>query len=539
MAEKKSVGTEETEKPAKTVKTTKTTKTTKTAKPAEAAADKPAAPKAPRAPRTPKAPAVEPKKILFVGAEVMPFAATGGLGDVMGSLPAALRAKYGEGADVRVIVPLYETVSPEVHASMKTEAVFNVKLAWRWQYCGILSLVKDGVTFYFVDNEYYFKRDKLYGHFDDGERFAYFCKAVMEMMPRVGFFPDVLHANDWQSALSVVYLNTEYRQKMGYEHIRTVFTIHNIEYQGQYTSDILQDVFDISPQFTPLMAYDGCINLMKAAIECADRVTTVSPTYAHEIMTPTYSHRLHFVLAHHSGKVGGILNGIDVNYYDPATDKDIPVHYTADDPSGKTACKLAFQQEYALPVDADAPLIAVISRLAAHKGIDLIVRVLRHVLDTHPKAQFVVLGTGEGEYESYFYQLEKDYPDRVRSFILYNRTLSKKIYAAADIFLMPSKSEPCGLSQMIACRYGTIPVVRETGGLYDSIKPYYENEEGMHGNGFTFANYVADELEERLCAALSLYTQPDKFAALRRRAMETDFSWDVSAEKYMEMYQGL
>ena len=510
-------------------------------KPAKAVSGGKAAPKkkASGQKTTPAAPVVTPKKILFVGAEVMPFAATGGLGDVMGSLPAALRAKYGEAADVRVVVPLYESVAPDVHASMKTEAVFNVKLAWRQQYCGILSLVKDGVTFYFVDNEYYFKRGKLYGHFDDGERFAYFCKAVMEMLPRIGFFPDVLHANDWQSALSVVYLHTEYRQRMGYENIKSVFTIHNIEYQGQYTFDILQDVFDISPQHTPLMAYDGCINLMKAAIECADRVTTVSPTYAQEIMTPIYSHRLHFVLARQSGKVSGILNGIDTTYYDPASDKDIPVHFTADDPAGKAACKLAFQREYALPEDADAPMIAVISRLAAHKGIDLIVRVLRHVLDTHPKAQFVVLGTGEGEYESYFYQLEKDYPDRVRSFILYNRALSKKIYAAADIFLMPSKSEPCGLSQMIACRYGTIPVVRETGGLYDSIKPYFENEEGMHGNGFTFANYSPDELEERVCAALSLYGQQDKFAELRRRAMVTDFSWDASAAKYMEMYKGM
>jgi starch synthase len=288
------------------------------------------------------------------------------------------------------------------------------------------------------------------------------------------------------------------------------------------------------------MAYDGCINLAKAAVECADRVTTVSPTYAQEIMTPTYSHRLHFILARYARKVSGILNGIDQVYYNPAADSEIPFEFTSEDTTGKTKCKLAFQKEYGLPEDADAPMMAVISRLAAHKGVDIIAGMLRHVLETHPKAQFVVLGTGEGQYESYFRQLEQDFPERVRAFITYNRALSKKIYAAADIFLMPSKSEPCGLSQMIACRYGTVPVVRETGGLYDSIKPYFEDCNGPHGNGFTFANYEASELEERTCAALELYEkEPEKFAALRYRALTSDFSWDASAEKYMEMYQNM
>ena len=506
---------------------------------AETAAETSAAETAVREPareEVPAEPAV-PKKVLFVGAEVMPFAATGGLGDVMGSLPRALKKKYGDAADIRVITPLYESVPPDVHASMKTEAVFTVKLAWRQQYCGILSLVRDGVTFYFVDNEYYFKRGELYGHFDDGERFAYFCKSVLEMMPHIGFFPDILHANDWQSALSVVYLSTEYCHREGYGNIRSVFTIHNIEYQGQYSFDIMQDVFDVAPEYAPLMAYDGCINLVKAAIQSAHRVTTVSPTYAQEIMTPAYSHRLHFILNRCVEKVSGILNGIDTDYYNPASDKDIPFRYTADDTAGKTSCKLAFQHEYALPEDGDAPLIAVVSRLVAHKGIDLISGVIRHILDTHPRAQFVVLGTGDGEYESFFRQLENERHDRVRSFIQYDRALSKKIYAAADIFLMPSRSEPCGLSQMIACRYGAVPVVRETGGLYDSIHPYYEDERGMHGNGFTFANYAASELEERVNAALALYERRDSFAALRRRAMQSDFSWDASAGKYMNLYR--
>ena len=480
------------------------------------------------------------KKILFVGAEVMPFAATGGLGDVMGSLPAALKAKYGEDVDVRVVVPLYAAVNEAVRAQMTLEKTFTVQLAWRNQYCGVYSLVKDNVTFYFIDNEFYFKRDKLYGHGDDGERYAYFCRAVLEMMDRLDYYPDILHANDWQAALSVVYLKTKYAWNQKYAAIKTVFTIHNIEYQGQYDFAMLGDVFDIGAEHYTLMAYDGCINLCKAAIECADRVSTVSPTYAHEIMTPTYSHRLHFILARNSHKVLGIHNGIDVNFYNPADDADIPALYSFENRSGKTDCKLSFQREYCLPEDSEAPIIAVISRLAAHKGIDLISGVLRHVLDMHPKAQFVVLGTGEGQYEAYFRQLENDYKDRVRSFITYNRALSKKIYAAADIFLMPSRSEPCGLSQMIACRYGAVPVVRETGGLYDSIKPYFENEAGPHGNGFTFANYNASELEERTSAALFLYEKfPEKFSALVHRAMTTDFSWDASAVRYMEMYDGI
>ena len=480
-------------------------------------------------------------KLLFVGAEALPFASTGGLADVLGSLPAALKREEGDDLDIRVVLPLYQSISEKYRDKMEKVTEYYVQLSWRNQYCGIRSLVKDNVTFYFVDNEYYFKRGALYGHFDDGERYAFFCRAVLEMMEKLDYYPDILHANDWQSALSVVYLKTEfgYRNEK-YAAIKTVFTIHNIEYQGQYDFAALQDVFGIGAEHYTLMAYDGCINLAKAAVECADRVTTVSPTYAQEIMTPTYSHRLHFILARFSRKVSGILNGIDQVYYNPAADSEIPFTFTAEDVAGKVKDKLAFQREYGLPEDADAPIMAVISRLAAHKGVDIIAGMLRHVLEIHPKAQFVVLGTGEGQYESYFRQLERDFPERVRAFITYNRALSKKIYAAADIFLMPSKSEPCGLSQMIACRYGTVPVVRETGGLYDSIKPYYEDCNGAHGNGFTFANYEASELEERTCAALELYEkEPEKFAALRYRALTSDFSWDASAEKYMEMYQNM
>ena len=441
------------------------------------------------------------KKILFAGAEAMPFAATGGLGDVLGSLPASLAAT-GE-VDVRVVVPLYGAVSDEWRKKMKQEAIFYVKLAWREQYCGVFSLRRGGVTYYFIDNEYYFKRPALYGFYDDGERYAFYCMAVMELMTRLDFFPDVLHAHDWQAALTVVYLNCLYRQRRGYGDIRTVFTIHNIEYQGKYDFSILGDVFALGENEHTLMEHSGCINLMKAAIECADRVTTVSPRYAEEIRTPAYAHGLDFCLNNNAGKLSGLLNGIDYEYYDPKTDKAIAANFSVRSMGGKAENKLALQRETGLPEREDVPILAVISRLAAHKGLDLIAGCIYDIV-LHNDVQLVVLGKGESHYEQFFTDLQKSFPDKVRALITYDRDLSKRIYAATDIFLMPSKSEPCGLSQMIASRYGAIPVVRETGGLYDSIKPYWEEKKKMHGNGFTFANYSAEELRERTCAALLL-----------------------------------
>ena len=476
------------------------------------------------------------KKILFAGAEAMPFAATGGLGDVLGSLPAAL-AQTGN-ADVRVVLPLYAAVSEDWRKKMKQEAVFYVKLAWREQYCGVFSLQHNGVTYYFIDNEYYFKRPSLYGFFDDGERYAYFCMAVMEMMTRLDFFPDVLHAHDWQAALTVVYLNCLYRQRKGYGDIRTVFTIHNIEYQGIYDFSILGDVFALGENEHSLMEYGGCINLMKAAIQCADRVSTVSPRYAEEICTPAYAHRLDSCLNANAHKLCGILNGIDYDYYDPKTDKAIAAKFSVRSMSGKEANKKALQEEVGLPVRGDVPILAVISRLAAHKGLDLIASCIYDVVLNHD-VQLVVLGKGEAHYEQFFTDLQNSFPDKVRALITYDRDLSKRIYAATDIFLMPSKSEPCGLSQMIASRYGAIPVVRETGGLYDSIKPYWEEKKTIHGNGFTFANYSAEELKERTVAALTLWRDEVKRKKLVTKIMKTDFSWTASAQKYMEMYDTL
>ena len=476
------------------------------------------------------------KKILFAGAEAMPFAATGGLGDVLGSLPAALAAS-GD-ADVRVVLPLYAAVSEEWRKKMKQEAIFYVRLAWREQYCGVFSLQHNGVTYYFIDNEYYFKRPSLYGFFDDGERYAYFCMAVLELMTRLNYFPDVLHAHDWQAALSVVYLNCLYRQRKGYGNIRTVFTIHNIEYQGIYDFSILGDVFALGENEHTLMEYDGCINLMKAAIQCADRVSTVSPRYAEEIRTPAYAHKLETCLNANAHKLCGILNGIDYVYYDPKGDKAIAAKFSVRSMAGKAACKKALQEETGLPVRDDVPVLSIISRLASHKGLDIIARCIYDII-LHNDVQLVVLGKGEGRFEQFFTDLERSFPEKVRALITYDRDLSKRIYAATDIFLMPSKSEPCGLSQMIASRYGAIPVVRETGGLYDSIKPYWEEKKTIHGNGFTFANYSADELKDRTEAAIALWNDPEKRKKLVSKIMRTDFSWGASAQKYLEMYQTL
>ena len=478
------------------------------------------------------------KKILFVGAEAMPFAATGGLGDVLGSLPAAIKAAGKKNVDIRVIMPLYSVITQDWRNKMREEAVFEVQLSWRRKYCGIYSLEKEGVVYYFVDNEYYFKRRGLYGEYDDGERYAFFCMAVMEFLCRSEWKPDILHAHDWQAALSIVYLNRKYRLVKGFYDIKTVFTIHNIEYQGKYDFAMLGDVFGLTTEDHGIMEYGDCINLMKAAIECADRVTTVSPRYAEEILSDEYSHGLSSILNKYSFKLSGILNGIDYNYYNPHKDEVLVQNYTKVSAiGGKADCKLDLQRTLGLPQRTDAPLVAIISRLAAHKGIDLVAGISQKMLSGD--VQFVVLGRGEQRFENFFVGLEHRYPDRMRAIIDYDRELSRRIYAAADIFVMPSKSEPCGLSQMIASRYGAIPVVRETGGLYDSIKGYWEHDDIIEGNGFTFANYSEDELIDRIWAAMTVWHDMPRRKKLISRIMSEDFSWNSSAKKYLELYAGL
>lgn len=478
------------------------------------------------------------KKLLFVGAEAMPFAATGGLGDVLGSLPAAIvEAGRGE-VDVRVVLPLYRAVSQAYRAQMTKVYEGEVALAWRRQYCGIYSLQRDGVTYYFVDNKYYFDRDTLYGFMDEGERFAYFSKVAAELPRLVGYYPDIVHAHDWSSALTLVYINEKYRAIEGYGNIKTVFTIHNIEYQGKYDFAILGDVFELDQSSKHIVEYDGCINLMKGAIACADLVTTVSRRYADEICSPEYAHGLDRILRQSKEKLSGILNGIDYSYYDPANDSAIAKNYTWRSQNKKYENKKALQRELGLPEREDVPMISLISRLASHKGLDLVTSMIYKLVGERD-VQFVLLGKGESEYEVFFRGLENTYRDKVRALIAYDRDLSKRIYAASDIFMMPSRSEPCGLSQMIASRYGAIPVVRETGGLYDSIKGFWMDGDKIMGNGFTFANYSSCELEERTGAAIDLWNDAELRRKLVSKIMIIDFSWKNSAQSYLDTYAPL
>ena len=473
------------------------------------------------------------KKILYVGSEIMPFAATGGLGDVMGSLPAAVKRKNPED-DIRAVMPLYSKIPTQYREKMTFLGQMTVPLSWRRQYCGIFSLEKDGVTYYFLDNEYYFNRGALYGEYDDAERFAFFSVATLELMREQRFFPDVLHANDWQTALCVIKLKRSYARIPEYAGIRAVYTIHTIEYQGVYGKEILGDVFSLEGEDGEIVDYGGAVNLTKGAIVCADFVTTVSPTYAKEIQSEQYSSGLHYILRQYSYKLDGIVNGIDTDYYDPQTDEELPYHYSARGLLGKRKNKDEMQTRFGLALRPDTPVVAMISRLASHKGFDLVTAVFDEMM--RDDIQFVLLGTGERGFEDFFRQAAARYPGRVCANITYDRALSKLIYAGADLFLMPSRSEACGLSQMIASRYGTVPVVRETGGLYDTIKPYGPDRSG---NGFTFASYNAHDMLHVIREAEGLYRDTENWLALVKKIMKIDFSWNASAEKYDALYRRL
>ncbi|MCH5156774.1 MAG: glycogen synthase GlgA [Clostridiales bacterium] len=471
---------------------------------------------------------VAKKKILFVASEAAPFIATGGLAEVVGSLSKALvkTKRY----DVRVILPLYQDIKQVYRDKMEYMGNFSVSFSWRKQYCGIFRYVLEGVTYYFVDNEYYFKRHGLYGYYDDGERFAFFGKAALDTMGFVNFYPDVMHCHDWQAALALLYLKTEYCHYVNYQDIKALFTIHNIEYQGKYDLGLLESLFGISRNYSNYVEYQGALNLMKGAIELCDYFSTVSPSYAQEIKYDYYSHGLDLIVRRNEHKLCGILNGIDTDYYDPATDSALFANYSAEDLTNKAVCKAGLQKMLNLPVNSKTPIVAMISRLAQHKGFDLVKTVIEEALQQD--MQFVLLGTGEWEYEQYFSELAKRYPDKVASAITFNSDLSRKIYSGADMFLMPSKSEPCGLSQMIASRYATVAIVRETGGLKDSIKAY-----GAEGNGFTFANYNAHDMLYVLNQALNLYRNEKEWSALALKAATTDFSWNKSAQQYEELYR--
>ena len=473
-------------------------------------------------------PIVEVKrKILFVASEARPFIATGGLADVIGSLPQALAKdpKY----DIRVVLPLYSDMKPEYRRKLSFMGNLYVPLGWRNQYCGVFTCQQDGVTFYFIDNEYYFKRPGCYGYYDDGERFAFFSRSVMEILPFIGFYPDVLHAHDWQAALSIIYLKTLYCHRPEYQFIRTLFTIHNIEYQGKYSLDILEELFGLPIEAKKFVEFEGCINLMKGAIECCERFSTVSPTYANEIKTAQYAHGLQNIICNNAFKLTGILNGIDVNMYNSETDPQLFSNYSADNFEGKRICKSELQKMLGLP-EKDVPIIAMISRLVSHKGLELLKTVAEDIL--HEDLQFVLLGTGDYAYEEYFRDLGNRYEGKASVNIAFNGDLSKKIYSGSDIFLMPSISEPCGLSQMIASRYATVPVVRETGGLYDSIKPF-----GAGGNGFTFMSCNPYDMLYVIHEALDTYKNREVWEALMKKAATIDFSWYRSAEEYKALYE--
>lgn len=470
-------------------------------------------------------------KVLYVASEALPFAASGGLADVAGSLPAAIKKNK---TDCRVIMPLYGTISDEMRSKMQFITNIMVPVSWRMQYCGIFEAKANGVIYYFIDNEYYFKRNTLYGHYDDGERFAFFSRAVLEIIPVIGFKPDIIHCNDWQSALVPVYYSTMYAQREGYTGIKTVFTIHNIQYQGIYGKEILGDVFGLGEEHTALVEFSGCINLMKGGIECANKVTTVSYTYAQEILDPWFSHGLHTILQERSYKLSGILNGIDTQNYSPETDKAIYFNYSADDFSNKVKNKTALQAEFGLPVNENIPAMGIISRLVSHKGFDLVKRVMwDHIANAD--MQLYVLGSGDWEYESFFSELAAAFPAKVALRLGFIPDLARKIYAASDLFLMPSKSEPCGLSQMVALRYGALPIVRETGGLKDTIT---DSGDG-HGNGFTFKSYDAYDMLDAIRRALGAYYDEDYRKVLTERALRCDNSWGKSAKEYIELYKSI
>ena len=472
-------------------------------------------------------------KILYVASESTPFAASGGLADVIGSLPAALKKQNPED-DIRVIMPLYGTMDASWREKLTFLTSRNVTLNWRNQYCGVYSVVYRNVTYYFLDNEYYFKRASLYGEFDDGERFAFFCRAVVDLLPDLDFFPDVLHAHDWKAALAVIYLKRKYGYMEGYSNIRTAFTIHNIQYQGKFGLDSLADVFDLMPSDHEIVEYGGCINLMKGAIICSDKVTTVSPTYAKEILSPKFSHGLDPILKMFEGKLSGILNGIDKDYYSPSKNTELPASFHVNKMAGKAVCKEELQKSVGLPVDPDKPVVAMITRLVDSKGLDLLTLAADDLLQEN--VQLILLGKGDFYYEDYFWHLAERHPDNCRVLLRFDQTLAKQIYAGADIFLMPSRTEPCGLAQMICSRYGTVPVIHETGGLYDSIK-----DAGCEGggNGFTFASYSAWDMLCALRNALNCYADKAAWKKLVRRVMLTDFSWDISAGKYADLYRSL
>lgn len=475
-------------------------------------------------------------KIAICASEGAPYAKSGGLGDVMEALPSALSRIAGN--EVVLFLPYYHKIKTNSAYQVEQVKDFRVQMGWRQQYAAVMKLERaDGVTVYFIDNEYYFgqRSGAIYGDMDDGERFAFFSKACLETMLHLGFTPDVIQCNDWQTALIPVYLKALYGSS-ALSNVRCMYTIHNIEYQGWAGHNFFDDILGLPWEYRGCLDMNDSVNMMKGAVETADLVTTVSETYARELMYPYYAHGLDSILARNSWKLTGITNGIDVNTFNPEKDPALPAHYnSATLAEGKAVCKAKLQEEVGLPVKPDVPLMVMVTRLAGHKGLDLLCYIARRLM-WEEDAQLLILGTGEAQYETFFKELAEQFPGQVAAKITFNLGLAARIYAGGDIYLMPSKSEPCGLSQMNAMRYGTVPVVHSTGGLKDTVPP--ADEEGKEGLGFTFQSYNADDFMAAVKRALKLYnTDRDAFRALQKRGMDTDFSWDVPAEKYMEQFR--
>ena len=474
-------------------------------------------------------------KILFVAAEGAPFSKTGGLGDVIGALPKSL-VKAGQ--EVAVILPYYDMVEAKFGDQIEDVLQFEVYVGWRRQFCGIKKTVLNGVTFYFIDNQYYFFRGHVYGDFDDGERFAFFQLAALEAMERIGFIPDVLHAHDYHTAMIPFLLKEKYRWIQAYQNIKTILTIHNLEFQGQFSEGMLWDLFRVGFEryADGTVRWNDCLNWMKAGILYADRVSTVSPSYAHEIMTPEFGCGLDQILRMESGKVSGIVNGIDTDLYNPETDPLLDYHFNKSDLSGKTQNKAKLQEKLGLPVRPDVPMIGIVSRLTRQKGFDVVVEGLHRMLQED--VQIVLLGTGDPGFEEAFSWFGQVFPDKLSANITFDVKLAQEIYAASDIFLMPSRFEPCGLSQMMAMRYGTLPLVNEVGGLRDTVQPFNPIE--GTGTGFSFDNLTSYWLNWALETALDVYyNHPVVWKKLQVQAMESDFSWDTACQSYLDLYHSL
>lgn len=465
--------------------------------------------------------------ILFAASEARPYAASGGLADVIGSLPVELNAL---GHNCCVVMPLYKNMKTTLRKELKYVTDLTVEVSWKSQYCEVFEGMYKGVKYYLIDSQYYFGRDGLYGFYDDAERFIFFSRAVIELIPKIDFSPDIINANDWQTAMIPVYLKTVYQFREEYENIKTIFTIHNIQYQGVYGLNIINDLMGISAYHTGILEYDGSVNMMKGAFETADYITTVSPTYAGEILDPWFAYGLDRILVQKKDKLIGILNGIDTESYNPSTDSDIPFTYSSRALSGKKKCKDELKKKMGLE-KSDKPLIGIVTRFVAHKGIGMIRYVFEEMISKG--VQFVILGSGEQTYEEFFKEMGERHKGNVSVTLGFKPELAKEIYAGADIFLMPSENEPCGLAQMISLRYGTIPVVRETGGLRDTVVDDGQSK----GNGFTFKTCNAHDMMSSVFRAVDKYQNTKEWKALQRRAMKCDNSWTSSAKEYIKLYE--